>query len=409
MNCGIILFIYDRPQCTKMVLESLKKNHIDELYIFQDGLNEKTNENGWKQNTEIINKIDWCNIHYERNIQKAPSLDEQIIFGINKVFEEKDEVIVIEDDCIVSDDCIAFFEKCFEVYRDNKKVISIDAYLEPIKIPKSYDFPIIASGIPSSWGWGTWKNRWEEFQKDFMLIRDISEVFRNYKIFDGCGYPVKKILKDYWLLRTWDLWWGIYVLYKEGISIRPIYNQVYNIGFKNPGTHTLGESPWVVPISEKKITLDDFPLNIKIEAWADKEFSRFYREVNRDISPVERQEYYRNCLEKWIDLKQQGKSVSDILQKKGIERVVIYGTGTIGERLFNELFGKIQIEYFVVTIRKDDTFKGCPVYGCSEELPEESENSALIVVPGYDLKIIKAKMKYKFSRIYSIDLLFDFE
>ena len=78
MNYGIILFIYDRPQCTAKVLEALKRNHIGELYVFQDGLGEKTDQTAWKQNEELIRQIDWCKVVFEQNKQKATSLDRQI-------------------------------------------------------------------------------------------------------------------------------------------------------------------------------------------------------------------------------------------------------------------------------------------------------------------------------------------
>lgn len=401
MNCGIVLFIYDRPQCTKMVLESLKRNHFDELYVFQDGLGEHTNQIGWEQNADLINEIDWCDVIYEKNEYKASSLDAQIIYGINKVFREKEEIIIIEDDCVISDDCIDFFYKCFETYRDNKKVISIDAYLEPIAIPDGYKLPIIAAGLPSSGVWGTWKNRWEEFQKDYEIIKRIGNSMKEYERFNDCGYLIKNILEEYWLLGTWDLWWNINVLVKEGISIRPTYNKVYNIGFENPGTHTSGKSPWVVPISEKTASEDVFPEEIAIEPWAEVEFKKFYQRV-KPIPLKEKQAYHRKCLEKWLKLKQQGKGIDEILSNKEIKNIVIYGTGSIGELLINELTGQNRIEYFVVTNKKTDDFMGYPVYDRDEELPAESDNLSLIVIPGYAMEEIKKNIGQKFLAVYSL-------
>ena len=182
MNCGIALFIYDRPQCTEKVLAALKRNHIDELYVFQDGLGEQANKTAWEQNGNLIQNIDWCRVIYDKNQQKASSLDEQIVYGINKVFETKDEIIVIEDDCIISTDCIDFMTKCFDIYRDNKKIIDIGAYLEPIKIPNDYSLSVIAAGIPAGQVWGTWKDRWKEFQRDYSIIKHIGSSMRNNSI-----------------------------------------------------------------------------------------------------------------------------------------------------------------------------------------------------------------------------------
>ena len=37
MKTGIALFVYNRPEHTKRVLEGLKKNNINKFYIFADG------------------------------------------------------------------------------------------------------------------------------------------------------------------------------------------------------------------------------------------------------------------------------------------------------------------------------------------------------------------------------------
>lgn len=409
MDYGIILFIYDRPQCTERVLEALKRNHIAELYVFQDGPGDNTDKAAWKKNVDIIKQIDWCDVIYEQNQSKASSLDNQIIYGINKVFEQKDSIIVIEDDCIISDDCIQFMEKCLTNYQDNRSIIDVGAYLEPINIPEEYSIPVIAAGIPAGQVWGTWKNRWEEFQKEFSLIKRIGKAMKNNPMFQSCGYPIKKILEEYWMLSTWDLWWSIFVLLKEGISIRPAGNKVYNIGFENPGTHTSGESPWVVPISDKADCNRDFPEDIKVEPWAEEEFRRFYQEVNGGKPLVERQTYYRNCLEKWVELRQTGKCIGDILLKKNIKNVAIYGTGNIGKLLLDDFERKIEVAYFIVSQKETSIFMGYPVYGGNEKLPERTEELTLIVVPGYDLQKIADVTKGNFSVIYTFDSLFSFE
>lgn len=407
MKYGIALFVYDRPQCTEKVLESLKRNHVEELYVFQDGLGEKTNLAGWERNAQLIREIDWCSVHYTQNELKADSLDRQIVYGIDKVFEEKDEIIVIEDDCVISDDCVGFFEKCFETYRENKKIISVDAYLEPIHVPEDYTLPVIAAGTPASWGWGTWKDRWEEFQRNFEIIKRIGNSMKNYQVFGSCGYPVKKILTDYWLLGTWDLWWSIFVLIKEGIAVRPLYNKVHNIGFENPGTHCSGESIWAVPISDKKDVPDEYPVDLGIELWAEKEFKKFYRLQSGGKTFEIRQTYYRNCLEKWIELKQQGRNLGDVLLSRNIKRAAIYGTGSIGSLLVQELDKTINIAGFVLTDKIEDYFMGYSVYGCKEKLPEEWSGSALIVIPGYDIEVIEEFVGNQFSKCISFDELFE--
>ena len=261
MNYGIVLFIYNIPQCTKQVLESIRRNSVKELYVFQDGLGKEEDREKWEENEKLIRQIDWCNVIYEQRQLKSSSLDTQIIYGIDKVFEHKEAIIVIEDDCIISGDCIEFMEKCFYEYKDNKKVIDITAYLEPIEIPKDYKWSIISTGRPGGQVWGTWKDRWNEFKKDYDIIKRIGKMIKHNESFSNYGCDIKNVFSENEAIKTWDIWWAINIFEKEGVSIRPVHNKVYNIGFENPGTHTSGESPYIVTLGEEG-NLDFFPNNV---------------------------------------------------------------------------------------------------------------------------------------------------
>lgn len=240
-----------------------------------------------------------------------------------------------------------------------------------------------------------------------MIIKRIGTAIKNFRTFDSFGCEIKTFLKEYSRLETWDTWWSINVLEKKGISIRPVSNKVYNIGFENPGLHTAGKSIWVVPISGQKKYQENFPKDIKIEKWTEIEYKKFYESISHEKSLMERQTYYRNCLEKWVDFKQRGKNMATVLLEKNINKVAVYGTGTIGRLLINELYGIIKIMYFIVSdkSKSKDIFDGYPVYDCDERLPKKMDIAALIVIPGYDFEKIKKKMGKEFSNIIVFDEL----
>ncbi len=134
---------------------------------------------------------------------------------------------------------------------------------------------------------------------------------------------------------------------------------------------------------------------------------KFYQKVNGRSVPEERQTYYRKCLEKWLDIKQQGKSVSALLSDKEVKNIAIYGTGSIGKLLVNELTGHNKIEYFIVTSKKFDLFMGYSVYDCNDELPEASDSLSLIVIPGYEMEEIEKIIGNKFWKVYSLEDIFE--
>ena len=60
MKTGIALFVYNRPKHTKKVLEGLRKNRIDKLYIFADGLKKEEHKKDVDEVRALIDNIDWC-------------------------------------------------------------------------------------------------------------------------------------------------------------------------------------------------------------------------------------------------------------------------------------------------------------------------------------------------------------
>jgi len=84
---------------------------------------------------------------------------------------------------------------------------------------------------------------------------------------------------------------------------------------------------------------------------------------------VERYRSYWTVLNKWMDLCEQGITVSDILKKRRITHVAIYGIGILGKHLVTDLQkGNICIDF---GIDQQGDFKKYPfkVYRMAEDLP----------------------------------------
>ena len=63
MKVATIVFVYNRSNHTKKVLNGLKYNYKlpEKLFIFQDGLKDKDNKEEWIKVNRLIHEIDWCN------------------------------------------------------------------------------------------------------------------------------------------------------------------------------------------------------------------------------------------------------------------------------------------------------------------------------------------------------------
>src|SRR5699024_3409085 len=89
-------------------------------------------------------------------------LANSVISGVTKVIDKFGKVIVIEDDLISSTDFLSYMNNALEFYEMNKSIWSISGYNIPIDIPSNYKHDVYLSYRGCSWGWATWKNRWNQ-------------------------------------------------------------------------------------------------------------------------------------------------------------------------------------------------------------------------------------------------------
>lgn len=266
MRIGIIIFAYNRSRHLGEVLSALRKNQgIDKLYIFQDGLKCEEHRSKWEKTTELIEAIDWCEVIYTRALYNK-GLSQSIIEGINTVLTENDAIIVLEDDCVPAVSFISFMKQCFEEYEHNKKVYQISGYSWPIPLESSDSSDIYFCGRSSSWGWGTWKDRWEEYNKDFEIIRRIKSDKEKSEYLGQWGNDLPGMLTDYVMGNndSWAVFWSLYIIDQGGYCINPYKSLINNIGWDLSGTHCNATDRYTVELMNEERQTFKLPKEISI-------------------------------------------------------------------------------------------------------------------------------------------------
>lgn len=255
MKIATILFTYNRSYHTKQVLDALKRNTVqpERLLIFQDGLKGDRDVEEWKKVNALIHGIDWCEkeiIVSGRNL----GLAESIVSGINYAFREHDAVIVLEDDCVPTANFIAFMEQCFERYQSDYHVYSVSGYSWPIGLEKG-QYDVYGCGRISSWGWGTWKDRWSIYGRDYDLLQELKQEEATSRSLALWGKDLEETLVGN--IRgsndSWAVFWALNVIARNGICINPYESLIKNIGMDGTGVHCGVTDRFVVKcIDEKK-------------------------------------------------------------------------------------------------------------------------------------------------------------
>ncbi len=244
----IILFAYNRPEHTLRVLEALKCNalaKLSHLHIFVDGPKADASAQTIEQIAkvrEVVKQERWCgSVEYhisEINIGCRDS----IINGISEVLKESEAVIVLEDDIITSPHFLSYMNGALEYYKDMRSVFSISGWNYPenrLNLPEDYKYDVYLSLRLLNWGWGTWRNRWEQVDWDKSFIKDFLSNKTLVEAFNRAGDDMSTMLLDEYEGKSdaWDIQFA-YNHFKQGAySIAPCVSYTQNIGLDGTGSH----------------------------------------------------------------------------------------------------------------------------------------------------------------------------
>jgi hypothetical protein len=165
----------------------------------------------------------------------------RISSGLDWVFSQVDEAIILEDDCIPNDDFFRFCSEMLDAFKGNREIgmISGSNFL-PSGVDPEHDFFI--SNYAQIWGWATWKSTWMHY--DFGIKNwpnGKSELFKDVAV-------RQRREKRYWqlafdsaksgALNTWD-YQLVHMLWSRGLkTVVPTINLVTNTGFDKSATNT---------------------------------------------------------------------------------------------------------------------------------------------------------------------------
>jgi hypothetical protein len=277
MKTGIALFVYNRPEHTQEVLNSLQKNKIPKLYIFSDGVKDGKDKNTVGKVRNMIDSIDWRETEIIKS-QENKGLANSIVYGVNYVLERHTRIIVLEDDCVPSDDFVDFMEKCFDKYENNEKVMNVTGYSLPINIPSGYPCDIYFSYRSSSWGWGTWRRAWKYFDRNKLILAEIEKSPNLRKKINRAGEDLIPMLKNQinGKLDSWAVFWSINIIKNDGVCINPVRSKIKNIGHDGTGVHCVTNNRYKVKIIKEDINLLNLPDEIIIDDIVVKRCKKYF-------------------------------------------------------------------------------------------------------------------------------------
>jgi hypothetical protein len=240
----VALFVFNRPDTTRRVFEAIANVRPTKLLLIADGPRpERPHETEICQEVrDIVGRVDWpCEV--ARNFaDKNLGCQERIISGLDWVFSQVEEAIILEDDCLPDLSFFPFCQELLEKYRGDGRItyISGDNLIEKyMDTEASYYF----SRIGGVWGWATWRSEWKRYDRylsDWPKLKSegmLAEIFDEPRVVAHWTY-IFDSMHDKTGPNTWDYQWLYTGLKNNSLTIIPSVNLVTNIGFGPDATHT---------------------------------------------------------------------------------------------------------------------------------------------------------------------------
>lgn len=272
LKSPILFLIFNRPDTTAQVFQSIRNARPSRLYIAADG--PRSNKIGEKEICEkvrqIATNVDWpCEVFTlfrEKNLGCGKAVSQ----GITWFFENEKEGIILEDDCLPHEDFYKYCELMLGKYREEKSIFHISGTSftsQNVDFKKPYYFSMFAH----VWGWATWSDRWTSYKyevddTDIKLL--LKSYNHNWKYVAYFKDRIRRMQTN--KINTWDYQWLFSIWNKQGISIIPTHNLVTNIGTES-GTH-MKNTKEVKQLQTEKFNFTDVNMELIINDKADNFF-----------------------------------------------------------------------------------------------------------------------------------------
>jgi len=237
--------IFKRPDTTQRVFEAIAQARPRQLFVVADGPRHPGEAPLCAAARAIVQAVDWeCDVRTnfaETNL----GLKRRIASGLDWVFEQVEQAIILEDDCLPDPSFLPFCAELLDRYRDDERIahISGDNFLSG---PRVSTASYIFTRYIYVWGWATWRRAWRKFDREMALWDDAAVRAR---VLDQFPDPKER---RFWAaiwqqvrtgtISTWDYPWAYACRASGGLGVIPSTNLVTNVGFGAAATHTVVET-----------------------------------------------------------------------------------------------------------------------------------------------------------------------
>jgi len=267
LDTPVTFLIYNRPELTERVFAVIAQARPKTLLVVADGPRPDRADDAdkCKRARAIIDRIDWpCDVRMNLATTNL-GCRRRVSSGLDWVFRQTEESIILEDDCLPDPSFFRFCENLLSRYHDDARVMLIAGYnFQPSAwtCASSYYF----SRYAPIWGWATWRRAWKLYDvnmEGWPALRTrgwLSTLFSNPREVQFWNDAFDRVhIRGY---DTWDYQWTFACFANKGLAATPAVNLIQNLGFGEGATHTTARS-WLADRAAASISSIQHPSEVE--------------------------------------------------------------------------------------------------------------------------------------------------
>jgi hypothetical protein len=246
---AVVLIVFRRPDLAAAVFERIRQAQPSRLFVIADGPRDAQEAAICAQTRAVTEQVDWpCEVvrdYADGNMGTR----RRISLGLDRVFEQVEEAIILEDDCLPHLSFFSYCDELLERYREDERFwcVSGDNFQRG---QTRGDGSYYVSNYNHGWGWATWRRAWMHYDHEMSGWPAFRDAGRLAEILDDpvevkYWHGIFETLYTKGTPNSWAYIWTLTCWMHGGLSLLPNVNLVANTGFGAEATNTTGKENWI--------------------------------------------------------------------------------------------------------------------------------------------------------------------
>ena len=241
----VLFLTFTRIDTARQVFDAIRQAKPSRLYLASDGprsTHPEDTEKIQQVREQIVAGVDWpCEIKTLFRMQNL-GCAMGVSTAITWFFEQEEFGIILEDDCLPSQDFFKLCEELLPKYSKNASIAAISG-TNTLDNMDTGNCSYFYSLLGGNWGWASWRREWQNYKLDIdndftkKCVNKISQNLGNKKEAIALVKEMRTALNNP-KISAWDYQWLFYRVLHNKVSIVPEKNLISNIGFGKESTHT---------------------------------------------------------------------------------------------------------------------------------------------------------------------------